>query len=142
MEIDKTGIRFRGTLVCTNPKEKTAPKFVLDELRLFASWSWKAGSGRSSSLEVDMLLFQDCKPDETFEKEVVPENPARLMGALSNTDGLWVLKGGVENLTVSHLASFWKEGGTRDGIMALTNTIKIDHVNVKYSYEKGDKAAG
>ncbi|KAF3908149.1 hypothetical protein AA313_de0200176 [Arthrobotrys entomopaga] len=137
LRITKTGLQFKGKIQCDEPKndeKSTVPTIYLDEVSLAAEYNWdKENRGFRVSLGVDIYLDP---PDTNSKGEKLPDLvPARLRGDVcyDSSDKSWELSAHLEDLTVAHIASFWSER-SRDGAMAFLEKMKIQYIELDYSY--------
>ena len=135
IEIDAEHIAFRGSLQCSEPKEANSnpvPRLILDMVTLSARYNWKnADRGLRLGLDVDFLLFRGGhSPEEDDDVETM--EPARLYGNLIYDNGLWMFSAGIQQLTISHIASFFSQ----KQVLPLLEKLTIDYLNLEYHYTK------
>ncbi|KAK6349287.1 hypothetical protein TWF730_010037 [Orbilia blumenaviensis] len=136
--ITKSGLRVEGVIQCEkkdNKGDRKVPALSLDQVALVAEYNWDpANRGLTIDLGVDLLL--DPPNANSAGDKLEDLAVARLSGSVfyDSATKSWSLGASLEDLTVAHLASFWTER-SRTGAMAFLERIKINYLELQYSYD-------
>ncbi|KAK6516196.1 hypothetical protein TWF506_006107 [Arthrobotrys conoides] len=139
--ITKAGLRVEGAIQCdkqTNKGDRKVPALSLDQVAVVAEYNWDP---KNRGLTIDLGVDLSLDPPKANSAGEILEDlaPARLSGFVSYDSAAksWSLGASLEDLTVAHIASFWTER-SRKGAMAFLEKIKIDYLELEYSYNPSD----